>query len=536
MHEPRAHPHVLLASSFNCSQPARLPPEQALLSCLRAQRPASSSSSRRLLNHFRSSPSPSPIRLVFNSVELELDSSLEYSTAIISLHSIPSTTHRLTHGSIPSTALLPEMGKKGLVSIFSRLVDSGAASSKPTAAASPPWPWPPCGTNPQTASFRAGAGAGDDDEPCCTSTAAAAGGAGKKLTVMAHAAAPGEMYKTVNSVYQLDDPAADDFFSFSLARDGDEEGVAEVLYDLHDDDDDDDDDSFSTTTASEEWSEAVIRSLGRTSTDRFFFDPPGPLPASNSILATAAPGSEPARKKKALPASTTEQEEKMTVNTPPVGPDDADDDVVVKKQPQPQLTTAAAKMSLAERSVAVAVDSGDPYGDFRASMEEMVSAHGLRDWAALEELLAWYLRINGKQHHHLIVGAFVDLLLGLSSSSSSSSPPSSTAAETSTTTTTTTTSSSHSSSTTTGSRCTSTTAAPSAAAVVVEHERGGGNQAAPCSSSSSSSSSSSYRAAPADVEAAAVDDEEATQASAGGTGSDGDRVRATGSAPLRLVA
>jgi len=82
--------------------------------------------------------------------------------------------------------------------------------------------------------------------------------------------------------------------------------------------------------------------------------------------------------------------------------------------------------------VAVAVDSGDPYGDFRASMEEMVSAHGLRDWAALEELLAWYLRINGKQHHHLIVGAFVDLLLGLSSSSS---PPSSTAAETSTTTT-----------------------------------------------------------------------------------------------------
>jgi len=150
----------------------------------------------------------------------------------------------------------------------------------------------------------------------------------------------------------------------------------------------------------------VIRSLGRTPTDRFFFDP-GLLPASNSILATAVPS--PARK--TLPAA----EAKTKTVTPP---DSEPDDDAEAQQP------CAPSKSLAEGSVAVAVDSGDPYGDFRASMEEMVSAHGLRDWAALEELLAWYLRINGKQHHQLIVDAFVDLLLGLASSD--------TAAETST--------------------------------------------------------------------------------------------------------
>ncbi|XP_066357112.1 transcription repressor OFP13-like [Miscanthus floridulus] len=343
------------------------------------------------------------------------------------------------------------MGKKGLVSIFSR----APSSTSTAAAASSPWPWPPCGTNPQTASFRAGAG-----EPCCTATAAA----GRRG---AHAAARGEMYKTVNSVY-LEDPAADDFFSLSLAcGDDGEEGAAEGRLYLHDDDDDDG--SFSTTTASEEWSEAVIRSLGRTSTDRFFFDPPGPLPASNSILATAA-APEPARK--ALPPAETE-EEKTTVTR------GVHDDAVKQTQQQQQPTTAT---SLAERSVAVAVDSGDPYGDFRASMEEMVSAHGLRDWAALEELLAWYLRINGKQQHHLIVGAFVDLLLSLSSSSSSSSPPSSTAAETSTTTATTSSSSTTATTTSVASDAVVITGAAAAAAAVVEHQRGGVNHVAPCSS------------------------------------------------------
>ncbi|KAL3839338.1 hypothetical protein ACJIZ3_023929 [Penstemon smallii] len=39
------------------------------------------------------------------------------------------------------------------------------------------------------------------------------------------------------------------------------------------------------------------------------------------------------------------------------------------------------------------MDSGDPFSDFRVSMEELVEAHGLKDWACLEELLTWYLRV-----------------------------------------------------------------------------------------------------------------------------------------------
>ncbi|KAK4480866.1 hypothetical protein RD792_011718 [Penstemon davidsonii] len=63
------------------------------------------------------------------------------------------------------------------------------------------------------------------------------------------------------------------------------------------------------------------------------------------------------------------------------------------------------------------MDSGDPFSDFRVSMEEMVEAHRLKDWACLEELLTWYFRVNRKDNHGYIVAAFVDLLLHLFSSS-----------------------------------------------------------------------------------------------------------------------
>jgi uncharacterized protein (TIGR01568 family) len=199
------------------------------------------------------------------------------------------------------------------------------------------------------------------------------------------------MYKTVNSVYQLDYLSADG----SCFGDEEEEDQG-LLLELEVDDDG----GFSTTTASEEWSEAVIRSLGRTSTDRFFVDPG---PASNSIMALS-PG-------KSAAATTSEEE-----------------------------SAPSEPSSLVEESVAVAVDSEDPYGDFRASMEEMVAAHGLRGWEALEELLVWYLRINGKHNHALIVGAFVDLLVGLAGppppSSSSAAPTATTTATTMTTATT----------------------------------------------------------------------------------------------------
>jgi uncharacterized protein (TIGR01568 family) len=80
-----------------------------------------------------------------------------------------------------------------------------------------------------------------------------------------------------------------------------------------------------------------------------------------------------------------------------------------------------------KESVVLAMESEDPYIDFRRSMEEMVESHGLKDWECLEELLGWYLRMNGKKNHGFIVGAFVDLLGSLAASSCSDSTSYSTA-------------------------------------------------------------------------------------------------------------
>nr|POE68375.1 transcription repressor ofp13 [Quercus suber] len=64
-----------------------------------------------------------------------------------------------------------------------------------------------------------------------------------------------------------------------------------------------------------------------------------------------------------------------------------------------------------KESVVLSMDSQDPFVDFRKSMEEMVEAHGVKDWEGLEELLCWYLRVNDKSNRGYIVGAFVDLLI-----------------------------------------------------------------------------------------------------------------------------
>lgn len=72
-------------------------------------------------------------------------------------------------------------------------------------------------------------------------------------------------------------------------------------------------------------------------------------------------------------------------------------------------------------SMVLSMESQDPHVDFRKSMEEMVEAHGVKDWEGFEELLCWYLRVNGKSNHGYIIGAFVDLLVGLAFASSSCS-------------------------------------------------------------------------------------------------------------------
>ncbi|KAG6528477.1 transcription repressor OFP13-like [Zingiber officinale] len=80
----------------------------------------------------------------------------------------------------------------------------------------------------------------------------------------------------------------------------------------------------------------------------------------------------------------------------------------------------AAEVPPFDGAVAVAVETENPYGDFRQSMEEMVAVHGVRDRERLWELLIWYLRVNNEKTHGLIVGAFADILAGLASPSSSS--------------------------------------------------------------------------------------------------------------------
>lgn len=64
-----------------------------------------------------------------------------------------------------------------------------------------------------------------------------------------------------------------------------------------------------------------------------------------------------------------------------------------------------------KESVALALESEDPYLDFKKSMEEMVDTHEIKDWESLQELLGWYLKMNGKINHGFIIGAFVDLLI-----------------------------------------------------------------------------------------------------------------------------
>ena len=93
-----------------------------------------------------------------------------------------------------------------------------------------------------------------------------------------------------------------------------------------------------------------------------------------------------------------------------------------------------------KESVAMAMESKDPYLDFKKSMEEMVEAHELKNWKGMERLLSWYLKANGKANHEFIIGAFVDLLVDLAfsassnfSNNSSSSPSSSSSSSTTTT-------------------------------------------------------------------------------------------------------
>ena len=132
--------------------------------------------------------------------------------------------------------------------------------------------------------------------------------------------------------------------------------------------------------------EMVVRGVVRS--ERLFFDPG----VTCSILEKSK--SECDSKSKAAAAVISEDRDCSSIYTPPI------EDI----------------------SVPVAMESDDPYGDFRRSMEEMVRSHGelAKDWRSLESMLEWYLRMNERRSRDVIISAFVDLVSGLSDSVSDS--------------------------------------------------------------------------------------------------------------------
>ncbi|GJM92468.1 hypothetical protein PR202_ga08944 [Eleusine coracana subsp. coracana] len=64
---------------------------------------------------------------------------------------------------------------------------------------------------------------------------------------------------------------------------------------------------------------------------------------------------------------------------------------------------------VARESVPVAVDSSEPYEDFRESMVQMVVEKEIYAWDDLNDLLHQFLSLNSPRHHPLILHAFADL-------------------------------------------------------------------------------------------------------------------------------
>ncbi|KAF6156811.1 hypothetical protein GIB67_033280 [Kingdonia uniflora] len=77
------------------------------------------------------------------------------------------------------------------------------------------------------------------------------------------------------------------------------------------------------------------------------------------------------------------------------------------------MEQAGEEVKSSTSTLTMEMASQNPYEDFKESMEEMVEAHGVKDWSGLQELLHCYLSLNEKNTHDTIVLAFVDLLINL---------------------------------------------------------------------------------------------------------------------------
>ncbi|PIN14850.1 hypothetical protein CDL12_12500 [Handroanthus impetiginosus] len=97
----------------------------------------------------------------------------------------------------------------------------------------------------------------------------------------------------------------------------------------------------------------------------------------------------------------------------------------ILKETKTEDTNVVYSLLPFKESVVLALESEDPYLDFKKSMQEMVESHGIKEWEGLEELLGWYLKMNGKNNHRFIVGAFVDMLVDNIKATAAAGAPSS---------------------------------------------------------------------------------------------------------------
>ncbi|WOL00381.1 hypothetical protein Cni_G09094 [Canna indica] len=81
---------------------------------------------------------------------------------------------------------------------------------------------------------------------------------------------------------------------------------------------------------------------------------------------------------------------------------------------------SGARKGALEGSVAVAIESSDPYVDFRDSMLQMVVEMEIYAWEDLCDLLHRFLTLNAPRYHHVIFRAFSRVYRVLFSASGSS--------------------------------------------------------------------------------------------------------------------
>lgn len=146
--------------------------------------------------------------------------------------------------------------------------------------------------------------------------------------------------------------------------------------------------SSSTESTEEQPAELIVK--GFISSTRFFFSPC----TTKSIMEEAS-------------APEEEAGEELSLQETAISSDRCDEAGEVGGE------CMIMDMGFCRGSVTLAMSSQNPYMDFRISMEEMVAAHGLRDWSCLQELLHCYLTLNEQTTHKIIILAFVDVMMNL---------------------------------------------------------------------------------------------------------------------------